>query len=222
MKSRATVVISGLLFATLALVGYQLFGWRLDGWILASAGVVHLGVVLSTYPRLDLFLVGIHYALALAGLGGVARILFGVVGWTTEAGGVVWALLQHEWSQVATYVLLGVYVVLVTSLFLVLVVALSWLVSHRFPRRHEVLVGLFVASLLNIPCDFALADPLSQVVVLDPDESQGFIFATGVLHLELPLILHGLIALFVGIAWRGWRHWRSGSRFESAHPSGEP
>lgn len=221
MKSQATILISGLLFAALAFFSYQLFGWTLDGWILAGAGVVHLAVVINTYPRLDPFLVGVHYTVALAGLGGVAWILLDVVGWASGAGGVLGDLLQHQWSESSSYFVLCVYVVLVTGLFLVLVVAISWLLYHRFPRRHEVLVGLFVASLLNIPCDFALVDPLSQVVVLDPEASQAFIFATGLLSLELPMLLHGLIAVFVGIAWRGWRAPRSARRPELAHPPGE-
>lgn len=203
MRTRVPLVISALFFAALTLFSYQLFGWRLDGWILAGAGIVHLAVVLSSYPRLDPFLIGIHYVVTVVSLGGVVWILLDVAGSAAGAGSVFWALFQDQWSQIASYMILGLYVVLVTALFLILIVAISWLLRQRFPYRHEILEGLFVASLLNISCDFALVDPLSQVAVLRPEESQAFVFAVGIRSLVLPVILHGLVALTVGALWHG-------------------
>jgi hypothetical protein len=218
MSSRFLVVLSGLIFAVLALFGYQLFDWRVDGWILALAGVLHLTVVLKSYPRLDPFLVGIHYLIAVVGLAGVGSVLLEVAGSADRAGGVLAALLQDQWSQPASYVILSVYALLVAALFLVLVEALSWLLHQRCASRRELLVGCFVASLLNIPCDFALTDALSQVAVLNPEESRAFVFAVGLRSLDLPVILHGVIALVVGIAWRGWKAQQPVARADRTHP----
>ena len=219
MKSRSPMVVSGLLFAALALFGYHLFGWRIDGWVLAAGGAVHLAIIMRTDPRLDGFLIAFHYLVALVGLAGIGWVLIDVVGPAAGAGGVLRALLQDQWSEPVQYAIAAGYVLLSAVLFLSLVVVFAWLFHRRRPRRRELLAGLFVASLLNIPCDFALADALSQVAVLDPDESQAFVFAVGVESLDLPLLLHGLIVLMVaGSTWHGWK---AGRRVDAtvAHPS---
>jgi hypothetical protein len=217
------VVVSGLLFAALSLFSYQLFGWTIDGWVLALGGAVHLAVVLRTYPRLDGFLIAFHYFVALVGFAGIGWVLVDVTGPAAGAGGVLLALLQDQWSEPVQYAILAGYVLLLSALFLSLVVVFSWLFRRRKPWRQELLAGLFVASLLNIPCDFALADALSQVAVLDPEESQAFVFAVGVESLDLPLLLHGLIALLV-VAVSGWYGWKLQHRLsgEIAHPSRSP
>lgn len=197
VSARSAVVMSGLLFAAAALFGYQLFGWRMDGWVLVSAGVVHLAIVLRSCPRLDSFLIVFHYLLALAALGGVLWVLVDGGGTPRGAGNIILALCKDQWSEGAPYAFLGGYALLLTTVFLVLVFALSWFFHGRKPERNEVLTGLFVASILNIPCDFAIADALSKIVVLDPQSSRAFIFAAGVTSLDFPLILHGLLVIAV-------------------------
>lgn len=206
MKSRMPVVVSGLLFAALSLFGYQLFGWAIDGWVLALGGAVHLAVVLKIYPRLDGFLITFHYLVVLVGLGGIGWVIVDVTGPAAGASGILLTLLQDQWFEPVQYAILAGYVLLLTTLFLSLIVVFSWLFRRRMPWRQELLTGLFVASLLNIPCDFALTDALSQVAVLNPEESQAFVFAVGVESLDLPLLLHGLITLAVtAAAWHKWK-----------------
>jgi hypothetical protein len=202
MTSRSAVVLSGFLFAAFTLLGYQVLGWKLDGFVLALAGVAHLAVVLKSYPRLDGFLIGLHYVLALVGLVGVGWVLLDVAGSPAGALGVATSLLQDQWTEPVQYAIFGGYALLLTALFALLVVLLSWLALRRSPMRHEFLTGLFVASLVNIPCDFALADALSQVAVLDPEQSQAFVFAVGLESLDLPVLLHCLIALVVTVSWK--------------------
>jgi hypothetical protein len=87
--ARSVVVLSGLAFAAMALFGYQLLGWQIDGWILLVAGIVHLAIVLGFYPRLDVFLVVLHYGLALAALGGVVSVLVDAGGAAPKSGPVL-------------------------------------------------------------------------------------------------------------------------------------
>ena len=205
MKSRSPVVITGLLFAALALFGFQFFGWRIDGWVLALGGIVHLAIVIWTYPRLDSFLIPFHYLVAFVALAGIGWVLINVVGsaWAAGTGGVLWALLRDAWSKPLNYAIMAGYNLLLTSLFLSLVAIFGWLFHRRKLRCQELLAGLFVSSVLNIPCDFALRDVLSHVVVLDPDASQAFVLAVGIGNLEDPLFLHVVIALIVAVyVWR--------------------
>ena len=203
--SRSVVVISGLVFAGLALFGYQLFGLWSDEWVLLLAGVVHLALVLRFYPRLDAFLVELHYAVLIAALAGVVWVLFDGGGTASGSGGVLLALLRDQWSEPLSYAILGGYVLLVTPAIILAVLALSWIMLRRKPQRKELLAGLFVSSILNIPCDFALANVLSQIVVLDPEKSRSFVFAVGLQSLDSPLILHALVVLVIAVSsWRGW------------------
>lgn len=219
VTSRSAVVLSGLVFAAVALLGYQVLGWKLDGWVMALAGAAHLAVVLKRYPRLDAFLIGFHYVVALVGLAGVAWVLVEVAGAAAGARGVASSLLQDQWTEPLQYAIFSGYALLLTALFVVLVVVFSWLIHRRSPKRHELLAGLFVASLLNIPCDFALADALSQVAVLDPEKPQAFVFAVGLESLDFPVLLHCLMALVVAVSWKVWKPRHSLSRTEP-HPSG--
>jgi len=98
----------------------------------------------------------------------------------------------------------GGYVLLVTAVFLVAILGLSWAVHLRKPRRGELLVGLFVASLLNMPCVFGIMDALSRMGVFCPEESRALAFAVGVENLERPVLLHGLVILVLTYeVWRG-------------------
>lgn len=127
--------------------------------------------------------------------------------------GIASSLLEDQWTKPLHYVFFGGYTLFLIILFILLVLLSVWLSQHRAPTRQEILTGLFVASLLNIPCDFALIDALSQVVVLDAERSQAFVFAVGIASLDFPLLLHGLIALLVVVSWKRW-----GSRPPGASP----
>ena len=202
MKPRRLVGLSGLLFAALALFSYKVFGWRLDGWILALTALLHLGVVLRDYPRVDRFLVWFHYLVLLIGLTGVAWVLIDVTGSALGVPRILLPLLCEDWTDPVTYAFLGMYFLVVTSAWLFLILTVTWIVHRRKPRRPELLAGLFVASLLTIPCHFALADVLSAVAVLNPEEAGAFVFAVGLLSLDVPIALHVLTGILVAAALR--------------------
>lgn len=197
MASRTAVVVSGALYAAASMFSYPLIGWKLDGWALLLVGMLHLVIVLRCHPRLDGFVVGLHYLVALVGLAGAVGVILDVSGWSSGVGGVLWNLLRDRWGDPVSYALAGIYVLLVTAFLLLAVVTISWLIRRRSPTREELLAGLFVASLLNIPCDFAFRDALAQVAVLDPVQAQAFVIAIGVDSLQLPLLLHALVVAAV-------------------------
>ena len=198
--ARTAVLLSGVMFAALSLFSYKLFGWKLDGWLLLVAGAVHLVIVLRASQQLDTFVVVFHYCLALIGLCGVLWILVDTVGFPAGVGNIFLAILGNEWSSPSYYMQFAVYVSLRIGLLCFLIAAVSWSIHRRMPPCRFLLVGLFVGSLLNIPCDFALTDVLAEVVVLDVEKSRPFTFAVGLQSLDFPLLLHAIIAIGTGVA----------------------
>ncbi len=201
--SRSGVATSGLLFTVMALFGYQLFGWQVDGWVLSLVGVVHLAVVLGSHSRLDWFLVWFHYFVTFIALGGVVWVLVDVGATPRGAGAIVLMLFRAQWFDALHYWLFASYVFVRAAAFLCAIFGLSWIVRRRSPRRQELLAGLFVASLLNIPCHFAVYDALSQLQVREPEKYRAFSFAVGILSLDFPVRLHAMVLLLLTHdAWR--------------------
>lgn len=204
--TRSPVVVSGFIFTLLALFGYHIFGWRLDGWILCFGGAIHLAVVLRWYPRLDRFLVSFHYFVTLVALGGFVWILVDAGGTPRGAWVTFLSLLQSQWVKPSYYWFAIKYILVMQLVFFTVILGISWVTHRRKPERNELMVELFVVSLLTIPCELAIIDAIAGMGAFRPEESRAILFAFGIENLTLPVILHGIIAsLVIVIAWRSRR-----------------
>lgn len=200
---RLPVIFSSVGFGLLALFGYHIFGWRMDGWILGLAAVCHTALVLKWYPRLDWFLVSLHYLLAFVEVAGVLWVFMDLGGVLPRSWDIFLSYFPGQWLKLSHYWFLARYAFLMTLIFSATILAISWILNRRHPRTDELIVGFFVASVLNISCELALVDAFAGMGAFRPEGSRAFIVAFGVENLSFPVILHGIIAILIVLnAWK--------------------
>jgi len=202
-RSNLTVLMSASLFAIAALVTFHVIDWRIDGIVLTSVAALHLAVVLKCHPKLDSFVVITHYAVLAASVGGILWILAHELGF--PAGSFVAAVdLALEFFEQPGGV--GLVLTKTALAILVAILLINYVVHRRRPSREDLVTGLFVATILNFTCFFAITDPTSTVVVYDPEGAPAYTFGVGLSVLVFPLLLHVLVLIPMGVY-----SWRSGT-----------
>jgi len=198
MKARISVLLAAGLFCFLATLMIMVDHPSYAVVLLTVAAAVHLAVVLHRYPVIDAFQVITHYAVLALSLVAVFSFVVSAFGLPHGAVRVLVALLRVSWSSPVAYGQAVHYIASRGAALLVGVTLAHLLVQKSWrPQLEAVLTGVFVASILFVPCEFLFLDPVAGVIVEDPASASSFGVAVGMGSLEPSLLLHFLIALAI-------------------------
>ena len=208
MRRHQAILILGLGFSVLSLVGYRVFGQAADGLALTVAAVFYVFFTVSSRPKISLVFFLIQYLVLAVSLIGIVSFLFEYVGPAKGALSVLVGDFLPTWSHVYAYEKAAVYLGTRLAVIFILVIAASINAQRRRPILEDLVVGMFAGSVVNIPCDFALRDALSGIGTVQFDGSfYAFAFAAGLGSIEFAILLHILVAVATGVfLWLRRKH----------------